>query len=99
MDFEGAAPDPDLTEDQRRLIATLLPRHIQNIDQALLSESGRHYRKVAFVVGMAMGKLEHPVVGIPDSYYAQRVAALVSEGKLVSQGDLKRMHSSEVKLP
>ena len=48
---------------------------------------------------MAMGKLEHPVVGIPDSYYAQRVAALVSEGKLVSQGDLKRMHSSEVKLP
>ncbi len=99
MDFEDEAPDPDLTADQRRLIATLSPRHIQNIDQALLSAAGSHYRKVAFVVGMAMSKLEHLVAGIPDGYYARRVAALVGEGKLVSQGDLKRMRNSEVKLP
>lgn len=99
MNMEEAPFDRDLTPDQVTLIAKLSKEQLQEIDQALLSETGKHYRKVAMVVAMAMGNLEHRVKSIPDIFYSQRVAGLVAQGKLVSQGDLKRMRYSEVKVP
>jgi hypothetical protein len=46
-----------------------------------------------------MDVLPNKVNGIPDVFYSKRVAILVQEGKLLSQGDLNCMRYSEVKLP
>jgi len=51
------------------------------------------------IVGTAMGNLPNRIKGIPDVFYSQRVASLVEQGKLVSQGVLKCMGFSEVKIP
>lgn len=99
MNMEEIPLDPDLTSEQLELVGTLSDDELREIDQALLSSSGKQYRKVAMVIAMAMGSLEHRVKGIPDIFYSQRVSYLVDQGRLVSQGNLKRMRYSEVKLP
>jgi hypothetical protein len=47
----------------------------------------------------AMQDLRGSIKNVPDIYYAQRIRVLVKEGKLIAQGNLKRMRYSEVKLP
>ncbi len=97
--MDEAPNDPELTEDQMMLVSKLTDEQLQAIDETLLAQSGRSFRKVAMVVGMTMMKLEDRIKGIPDIFYAQRVFGLVAQRKLVSQGNLKRMRGSEVKLP
>jgi hypothetical protein len=71
------------------------------IDQFILAEIGEHWRKVAMVVSrvsFAQG------VPIPEgeaglNMIAERIGALVADGRLVSQGDLKRWRHSEVRKP
>ena len=99
MSNEEIPPDPELTLEQESLVSALSPSQIDEIDSALLSQISSQYRKVAMVVGLAMGKLPNRVNGIPDIYYAQRVAALHDKGLIVAQGNLRSMRSSEVKLP
>jgi hypothetical protein len=94
---EPADPPPDA--DALKLIASLRPRQIEAIDAALLHAADRNWRKVAFVVGTAMGDLSGRISGIPDVFYAQRVALLVSQGRLEFQGNLSRMRYSEVRIP
>src|SRR5690348_3951255 len=90
-----SAPDARALE----LIAGLGPEQIQAIDAAILDAASHSWRKAAFVVGTVMGKLPGHVQGIPDLFYAQRVAALVSQGRLESQGNLSSMRYSEVRIP
>jgi hypothetical protein len=40
----------------------------------------------------------HRIEGIPDLFYAQRIASLVEKGVLLFQGNLKSLRFSEVKL-
>ena len=91
--------DPELTTEQAQLVAELSDSEISEIDSALLSATSKQWRKVARIVGIVMPNLPNRVNGIPDIYYAQRVAALVADGKLVSQGNLKQMRYCEVKSP
>jgi hypothetical protein len=74
------------------------------IDAAILtalSEVPGHWRKVAFVVGRvasvmgdgwAHGDAGHETV-------ARRIESLVSEGRLLVQGDIKNWRFSEIRLP
>jgi len=91
--------DPEMTEEQKTLASQLSAKQIEEIDSALLASSDKQWRKVAMVVAITMGKLHNRVTGIPDIYYSQRVSTLVEQGKLISQGNLKRMRFSEVKRP
>jgi hypothetical protein len=91
--------DPELTQDQMELISKLSDSDIEEIDSVLLAHVGKNPRKVAMVVAMAMSKMPNKIEGIPDVFYAQRVATLVSKGLLLSQGNLRRMRYSEVKVP
>ena len=91
--------DPELTQDQKELVSKLSDSDIKEIDTILLAQVGKQPRKVAMVVAIAMSKLPNKVEGIPDVYYAQRGAALVNDGLLVAQGNLRRMRYSEVKVP
>ena len=99
MSTEEIPLDPELTAEQMELVSKLSNEQLEEIDAALLFVVGEHYRKVAMVIAMAMENLENRVEGIPDTFYSTRVAWLVLEGKLVSQGDLRSMRYSEVKTP
>ncbi|SRR5216683_3909209 len=96
-------PDDDqdggLTEDEALLIAGLPAELITRIDDALLAKSTHRFQKVARIVGGVMQSFSDGPSGIPDIYYAQRIAKLVKAGLLESQGNLGRMRFSEVRLP
>jgi len=98
MDKEMPIPDPDLTEDEKELVAKLSDEQLKEIDELLLSFATNRYRKVAMLVGSAMMDLPNRVKGIPDIFYSQRVRKLVEDGQLESQGNLQYMRFSEVRL-
>ena len=92
-------PDPPLDLEQSLRVSKLTQAELQEMDRELLAQTSGSWRKVARIVGMAIGVLGRRLPGIPDLYYAQRVRNLVALGKLESQGDLGRMGYSEVRLP
>jgi hypothetical protein len=61
------------------------------IDAALFSQVSSDWRNVARVVGMAILSMPDRASGVPDVYFAQRVALVVESGQLESQGNLRRM--------
>src|SRR5437899_3018654 len=90
--------DRDLTEQEALLIADLPAELVTRIDDALLAKATPQFQKVArIIVEMMRSFPDRP--GIPDVYYAQRIAKLVNAGLLESQGNLRRMRFSEVRLP
>ena len=71
------------------------PSVIDEAIVAVLSEADGHWRKVAMVVGrigMKFGSEYHEPA-------ARRIEALVQEGRLDAQGDLKKWRFSEIRLP
>ncbi len=71
------------------------------IDRAVLAVCESGWRKVAMIILKAADRLG-PDLPEGDPGYdliAQRIAALVSAGHLVSQGNLARWRHSEVRLP
>jgi len=99
MNAHDLEPDKPLTDEQLKLVAQLKNDDLKAIDKALLSNACGYWRKVARVVGTTMSELPNKIQGLPDVFYAQRILHLVSEGRLLSQGDLNRMRYSEVRLP
>jgi hypothetical protein len=92
-------PDPPLDLAQSLRVSKLTQAELQEMDRELLAQASGSWRRVARIVGMAIGVLGKRLTGVPDIYYAQRVRNLVALGKLDSQGDLGRMGSGEVRLP
>jgi hypothetical protein len=99
MNLDDSAPDPPLSKAELALVNQLSQAQIDQVDRELRANCTHQWRKVAMVVGTTMSTLESRTVGIPAMFYAQRVARLVHEGRLQSQGDLQRMRYSEVRLP
>ena len=89
----------ELSEDQKNRIKSLVPSDIEEIDEQLLKNAGRKWRKVAMVVGLTMTEFNKKYSGIPDLFFAQRVKELVNTGLLQSKGNLDHMRFSEVKKP
>lgn len=95
-------PDPPLDLEQSLRVSKLSQAELQAMDRELLAQASSSWRKVARIVGMAMGTLGGKIPGVPDVYYSQRVRNLVALGELGElecQGDLARMRYSEVRLP
>jgi len=90
--------DPPLDVEQSLRVSKLTQDDLWDIDRELLNQSARSWRRVARVVATTMDKLSSRIPDVPEVYYAQRVRHLVEVGKLESQGDLHRMHFSEVRL-
>lgn len=95
-EYEPADSPP--AAEELEFIAALGKKQLRAIDSAIMLTAREQRRKVAFVVGAVMDKLHARVPGIPDVFLAQRVAALVSQGRLESRGDLSRMRYSEVRV-
>ena len=99
MNTDEFTPDPPLSPEQAKVAASLSPELVARIDAELLSHAKPRNRKVAMLVGMAMGNSQVQVPGLPDLFYAQRVRELVAKGQLVAEGNLDFMRFSEVRLP
>jgi len=90
--------DPDLTQEQEKLVSKLTNDDLIRIDLMLLSDASVHRRKVARLIGTAMMRLKDDYIGIPDVFYARRIMKMVDDGYLEAYGNLRRMRFSEVKL-
>jgi len=72
---------------------------IARIDAALLAHTTKAFHKVAKIVSLAMKSIPDAPENVTDCFYAQRIAHLVRSGQMQSQGNLRRMRFSEVRLP
>lgn len=99
MNEEIPKPDPGMTKVEKAFVDKLSQEDVEIIDKTLLSNATNEWRKVAMIVAITMMNLPNRVQGIPDIFYAQRVRKLVEGGRLESQGNLKNMRFSEVRLP
>ena len=90
--------DQVLNHQQLDLVSKLTLSQLDSIDKLLLSNCRSQWRKVALVVGASMMDDEHKIEGGPDVFYTRRVVGLGEKSALLSQGDLKCMRFSEVKL-
>ena len=71
------------------------------IDDEILAAAQKSWRKVAMIVAKTSSA---EGTGVPDDeqghrVIASRIEALVQDGRLVAQGDLKKWRHSEVRLP
>jgi Protein of unknown function len=76
----------------------------QTIDErivSMLSTVAGRWRKIAMVITMVADAMSDDLPLGDDGYrqVAQRIEALVNEGRLVAQGDIKNWRFSEVRLP
>jgi hypothetical protein len=92
-------PDTGLDAYEQSVADRLSPADVERIDQALLAECSRKWRKVARVVGSSMAQLAKHYPELPDRFYARRIISLVEAGTLESEGNLDYMRFSEVRLP
>ena len=90
--------DPSLTQEQLDLVSKLSEADLNLIDSALLSNVSPQWRKVARVVGTTMNEIDNKIIGIPDVFYSQRIVRLVDKGLIESQGNIKAMRYSEIRL-
>jgi hypothetical protein len=67
----------------------------------MLSATRGRWRKVAMVVGWVAEELGNDLQDdeAPYELVARRIEALVDDGRLVAQGDIKKWRFSEVRLP
>jgi hypothetical protein len=78
--------------------AGLVSASIDHFDPLLLAQATSEWRKVARVVGDAMGYSLGPYIQVGDLMLLTRIVALVGEGKLLAEGDPLNM-SSRIRLP
>lgn len=71
----------------------------KTIDDTLLANASREWRKVAFVVGKTMLQIEPTQrAGLDDLYFAGRVKRLVKRQLLESNGDVLNLRDCEIRL-
>jgi len=88
---------PKLTAEQRTMVDQLAEVDLKRIDQALLSNASTQWSRTDRIVLATMIELDNGM-GLPTTYFAERIGHLVKEGLLESQGDATGTRSSEVRL-
>ena len=78
--------------------AGLISAPLDHFDALLMGQVTTERRKVARVVGGALGLTSEPYFQVGDLMLLARVIALIDEGKLVAEGDPWDMHSCRVRL-
>ncbi len=93
--FLSALP---FSEEHQNQINKLTENDIIKIDEMLITQTAKQWRKVARVVGWSMMELKGKVPPVIDIYYAMRVIELKKAGIFESQGDLTKIRFSEIRL-
>ena len=99
MSREIPIPNPLLTRKEASAFAKLSREDKAAIDDGILSCALPRWQKVAMMVGLAEKKLGAQYPQFSYRLYAERIRLLAKQGRLASQGDLRYMRFSEVKLP
>jgi hypothetical protein len=92
-------PEDQLSSEQTASTAGLTAQELARIDAALMSHARSQWRKLAMIVAFGIEDCGEQITNIPDAFYSRRAAQLVSEGKLLAFGDLRRMRYCEIRLP
>jgi hypothetical protein len=99
MTREVPIPNPPLSRKEAAAFAKLSPEDIATIDDGILASTLPRWRKVAMVVSIAEEKLRGQYPQFSYILYAMRIRQLAKKGRLESQGNLRYMRFSEVRLP
>jgi hypothetical protein len=99
MSDEIPEANEPLTADELSAIAKLSDADLQIIDAAILANSSARWLKVARVATFTADVLRHSYPAFSPTVYAERLAWLVEQGRLESQGKLDYMRFSEVRIP
>ena len=89
------ADDEITKEDEEKFSLNLPSDFVLKIETAILKNATPSFRKVALIVAKVIDEFSE----VSDIYVALRIEKLVKEGALESQGNLRRMRFSEVRLP
>ncbi|HWY76445.1 MAG TPA: DUF3658 domain-containing protein [Verrucomicrobiae bacterium] len=99
MNEETPSENPPLIGEELTVVARLSEADLQAIDATILGNCSDRWFKVARVVVLTGEALARRYPGLSYVYYARRVAELVDEGRLESQGYIFFMRHSEVRIP
>ena len=99
MSEEVPMANPPLSTAERSVVKRLSDADLRVIDAAILDNSSKHWLKVARVVWHTEKALSDRYPGLSYVFYAQRLIHLAKEGRLESQGNLRYMQFSEVRIP
>ena len=69
------------------------------IDECILRYTTEQWQKVAMVAAGVMFETDPDMSEVNDFEVAERVKALVAEGRIQSQGNLDDMRHSQIRLP
>jgi hypothetical protein len=72
---------------------------IEHFDQLLVEQATSDWRKMAYIVGSAMGRSMDDYIQVGDTFLLGRAVALVEAGRLVAEGNPWDMRSCRVRLP
>lgn len=96
---EVPQPDGPLSPEEEELAESLSAEELQAIDEAILTNCSKQFRKVARVVMHVMDLESLTGNSLPDAFYADRIYKLVESGVLISEGKIGYMRFCEVRLP
>ncbi len=99
MSEEIPRANPPLSDVEQSIVAKLTEAELQVIDATILANSSNRWLKVARVIYSAEAALKDRHLGLTYIFYAERLIRLTEEGHLESQGNLKHMRFSEVRIP
>jgi hypothetical protein len=99
MNEETPNENPPLIGEELLAAAKLTEVDLRTIYATILANCGDRWFKVARVVADAADELAERFPGLSVVYYARRVAELVDEGRLESQGYIFYTRHSEVRTP
>ena len=96
---EETQEEYSLTDEDSKIIESLSDTDIQKIDKWLLKNITKEWQKVAMVVVKAIEESDkvNELTTVPDTFFGMRIEALANSGKITAQGNLKKMHFSEIK--
>ena len=99
MNPEIPIPNPPLSRKESAAFAKLGPKDVVAIDDGIIASAQPGWRKVAMVVTLAEERLRGRYPQFSYVLYAKRIRLLAKRGRLESQGNLRYMRFSEVRLP
>jgi hypothetical protein len=99
MTREVPIPNPPLSRKEASAFTKLSQEDKAAIDQGILECVLPRWQKVAMVVIRAEEKLRGRYPQFSYVLYAERIRLLAKQGHLKSQGNLRYMRFSEVRLP
>ena len=91
--------NPPISPAEQSVVEKLADTDLQIIDAAILSNASKRWYKVARVVVFTEEALRNRYPGLSYIFYARRLIHLADEVQLESQGNLKYMRFSEVRIP